>query len=279
MAASGNTFWDKGTLPLSHVLIPLEGIHVHKYYEINTPGHNVRCKTYYVNKAVANNAVIFCTGFAGHKDNRAAEIFAEKALSKHKNLIVVVFNWPAHGDDVKKKLDLIDCDSYLELVISDVKTRFGAQKLYSYTTSFGGYLVLKYISDHGNPFQKIAIRCPAVDMYDVLSRTIMKNNEFDRIMKGKDIPVGFDRKIIVSRSLLDTLKANDIRQRDYLEWADSILIIHGTSDEVVPFDSSKEFADDNLIDFIAVEKADHRFQNPAHMSLANKYVMEFFDFR
>jgi len=252
---------------------------MYKYYEINAPGHNVRCKVYYNERAVADNAVIFCTGFAGHKDNRAAEVFAEKALSKQKNLIVVVFNWPAHGDDVKKKLDLKDCDTYLDLVISDAKTRFGVQKLYSYTTSFGGYLVLKYISEHGNPFQKIAIRCPGVDMYDVLTHTIIRNDELDRIMKGKDVLVGFDRKIVVSRSLLDELKTNDIRQRDFLEWADSILILHGTADEVVPFDSSKAFAEDNLIEFIPVEKADHRFQNPTHMSLANKYVMEFFGFR
>lgn len=252
---------------------------MYKYYEINAPGHNVRCKVYYKERAVADNAVIFCTGFAGHKNNRAAEVFAEKALSKQKNLIVVVFNWPAHGDDVKKKLDLKDCDTYLDLVISDAKTRFGVQKLYSYTTSFGGYLVLKYISEHGNPFQKIAIRCPGVDMYDVLTRTIIRNDELDRIMKGKDVLVGFDRKIVVSRSLLDELKTNDIRQRDFLEWADSILILHGTADEVVPFDSSKAFAEDNLIEFIPVEKADHRFQNPTHMSLANKYVMEFFGFR
>jgi alpha-beta hydrolase superfamily lysophospholipase len=252
---------------------------MYKYYEINAPGHNVRCKVYYKERAVADNAVIFCTGFAGHKDNRAAEVFAERALSKQKNLIVVVFNWPAHGDDVKKKLDLKDCDTYLDLVISDAKTRFGVQKLYSYTTSFGGYLVLKYISKHGNPFQKIAIRCPGVDMYDVLTRTIIRNDELDRIMKGKDVLVGFDRKIVVSRSLLDELKTNDIRQRDFLEWADSILILHGTADEVVSFDSSKAFAEDNLIEFIPVEKADHRFQNPTHMSLANKYVMEFFGFR
>jgi alpha/beta superfamily hydrolase len=83
----------------------------------------------------------------------------------------------------------------------------------------------------------------------------------------------------VSRSLLDELNTNDIRQRDFLEWADSILILHGTADEVVSFDSSKAFAEDNLIEFIPGEKADHRFQNPTHMSLANKYVMEFFGFR
>ena len=250
-----------------------------KYYEINTRGSNIRCKIYYNEKPAADNAVIYCTGFAGHKDNNAAARFAEKLLSKEKNVIVVVFNWPSHGDDVKKKLVLSDCDAYLDLVIQETKASFGAQRLYCYATSFGGYLALKYISEHENPFQKIVLRCPAVDMYDVLTRTIMKGDEYDRIRKGKDVQVGFDRKIAVTRSLLDDLKANDIRRRDYLDYADDILILHGTADEVVPFDSSREFAENNLIEFIPVEGADHRFQSPAHMSGANKRAMEFFSFR
>ena len=249
---------------------------MHKYYEINDHGNNIRCKIYYREKMTAEKAIIYCTGFAGHKDNNAAKEFAEKMLSKYKDVIMLVFNWPAHGDDIKKKLDLSDCDAYLDQVISALKG-LGVQDLYSYATSFGGYLVLKYISEHGNPLRRIALRCPAVDMYDVLTRAIMKNDEYDRIMKGKDVQVGFDRKIIVTRKLLDELKTNDIRQRDYLEEAENILIIHGTADEVVPFDSSRAFAENNVIDFIPVEKADHRFQNPAHRSAANKYTLEFFD--
>ncbi|MBR4163216.1 MAG: prolyl oligopeptidase family serine peptidase [Solobacterium sp.] len=250
---------------------------MNKYYEINGKGNNIRCKVYYNDLNKAEQAVIFGTGFAGHKDNNAAKGFAEKLLSKHKNAIVVVFNWPSHGDDVKKKLVLEDCNIYLDQVIQDVKERFHVEKLYAYSTSFGGYLFLKYISEHGNPFEKISLRCPAVNMYDVLTRTIMKNDELDRIMKGKDVLVGFDRKIIVTKALLDDLKENDIRQRDYIEYADNILIMHGTKDEVVPIEDSKEFAENNLIDFITVENADHRFQNPNHMNLANKYTMEFFD--
>ena len=247
---------------------------IEKYFEINTPGSNIRCKTYSVEKSTADKAVIYCTGFAGHKDNLASRRFAEKLLSKHKDIMVLVFNWPAHGDDVKKKLILDDCMTYLDLVI--LETQKKVQQLYSYATSFGGYLVLKYITEHGNPFKRIALRCPAVDMYDVLTRTVMKSDEFERIMKGKDALVGFDRKIVVTRSLLDTLRANDIRQRDFLEYSESILILHGTADEVVPFADSQDFADNNLIEFIPVEGADHRFQNPVHMSLANKYTMEFF---
>ena len=250
---------------------------IDNYFEINARGNNIRCKAYCREKGAHEKAVIFCTGFAGHKDNGAANRFAEKLLSK-KDAVVVVFNWPAHGDDVKKKLTLADCDTYLELVIQEVRTKFSVRELYAYATSFGGYLVLKYISEHENPFQKIALRCPAVDMYDVLVRSIMKNDEYDRIMKGKDVQVGFDRKIIVTRSLLEELKANDIRQRDFLEYAESILILHGTADEVVPFDDGRMFAENHLIEFIPVENADHRFQNPTHMSLANKHAMEFFGF-
>ena len=251
---------------------------IYSYFEINARGSNIRCKLYCRERGIHEKAVIFCTGFAGHKDNAAANRFAEKLLSK-KDVSVVVFNWPAHGDDVKKKLVLADCDTYLELVIQEVQSAYGVRELYSYATSFGGYLVLKYISEHAIPFQKIALRCPAVDMYGVLSRSIMKNDEYDRIIKGKSVQIGFDRKILVTRSFLEDLRANDIRRRDFLDFADDILILHGTADEVVPFDDSREFAENNLIEFIPVQGADHRFQNPAHMSLANKFVMEFFDFR
>ena len=254
-------------------------MHMHKYYEINEKGNNIRCKVYCKDRPAAQRAVLYCTGFAGHRDNGAAEKFAESVFSRYKDVIVIVFNWPSHGDDVKKKLNLEDCGTYLELVIEDMKTRFGCTELYSYATSFGGYLILKYISEHGNPFRKISLRCPAVYMYDVLTRFIMKNDEYDRIMKGKDLQVGFDRKIIVTKSLLDELQANDIRERDFLEYADDILILHGTKDEVVPFESCREFAENNVIELIPVENADHRFQNPACMSLANRQTMQFFGFQ
>ena len=248
-----------------------------KYYEINELGNNIRCKVYYKDKPAAEDAVIFCTGFAGHKDNKATETFAEKLLSKHKDMSVIVFNWPAHGDDVKKKIELAACDTYLDLVIRDAKERFGVQKLYSYSTSFGGYMVLKYISEHGDPFVKSAIRCPVVDMHGIFIRTIMKGEDMEKLRKGKDVRVGFDRKVNVPLSFLEALKENDIRERDYLDYAEDILILHGTADDVVPFDESREFADNNLIEFVPIENADHRFHNPTHMSLANKYVMEFFE--
>ena len=206
------------------------------------------------------------------------EKFTELATfaANHKDPENDLFLDDVHIDDVKKKLTLVDCDAYLSLVIGDAREKFSEAALYGYATSFGGYLFLKYIHDHGSPFEKTALRCPAVSMYNVLTKAIMRNDEMDRLKKGKEVPVGFDRKIMVGQAFLDELQKYDIREYDYLDYAENLLILHGTKDEVVPFEDSRTFAENNLIEFIPVENADHRFQNQKQMDEAIKQIQNFF---
>lgn len=249
---------------------------MHRYFEINEGGHNIRCKLYCQDLKTIRRVVIFCHGFGGHKDNGAAEKFAERMITKHKGCAMVTFNWPAHGDDVKKKLSLRDCGTYLDLVISHVRQKFDTDELYAYATSFGAYLTLKYVAEHGNPFRKIALRCPAVNMYDVITSAIITPEDQGKLDKGRDIAVGFDRKVLIGLPFLEELKANDIQKLDYLDFAEDILILQGTEDEIVPFSAAHAFAENNLIEFVPVEGADHRFKNPKHMELAIKQILEFF---
>ena len=88
-----------------------------RYFEINERGHNIRCKIYCRDVHTVTSVVIFGHGFGGHKDNNAAARFAEKLTAKHKKSALITFDWPCHGDDVKKKLYLEDCGTYLELVV------------------------------------------------------------------------------------------------------------------------------------------------------------------
>ena len=247
-----------------------------EYFELNENGFNIRCKIYAEKGEMIRKAVLFGHGFGGHKDNKAAERYAGYVLKKHKDAAVITFNWPCHGDDVRKKLTLGDCDTYLDLLIRDTVRKYPEAGLYGYATSFGGYLFMKYIHDHGSPFLKIALRSPAVDMYSVLVHAIMKNDDMDKLRRKKEVPVGFDRKVMVSRSFLDELHAADIRAYDYLDQAENILILHGTKDEVVPFEDSRKFADDNLIEFIPIENADHRYRDQKTMDLAIRHIQDFF---
>ena len=249
---------------------------MHKYFDINESGYSVRCKLYCNNVNAVKRAVIFGHGFGGHKDNKAAERFASKIISKHKDIGVITFNWPCHGDDALGNLILSECDTYLKLVIEYAAKRFETDELYGYATSFGAYLFLKYIDDHGNPFRKIALRCPSIKMYEAMTNRVMTKNDRDKILKGKPVLVGFDRKVKIGNKFLDDLKAADISEIDYIDYADDLLILHGTKDEVIPFDDSALFADRNVIEFVPVQNADHRFTDPKTMDLAIHTIIEFF---
>lgn len=248
-----------------------------RYFEINENGHNIRSKIYYNDLNDVRRVVLFVHGFGGHKDNGAAEKFAQRLLTKYKGVAMITFDLPCHGNDVKRKLSLSDCDTYITLVIAHIKSRFNTGDIYLYATSFGGYLSLKYIAEHGSPFKKSVLRCPAVNMYDAITNNIMTSSDKEKLKKGKDVPVGFDRKITISSAFLEELKNTDVQQFDFLDYAEDMLIIHGDCDEIVPFDASQTFADNNLINFVAVPKADHRFQNPIIMEQAIKEILAFYE--
>ncbi len=247
-----------------------------KVFTINEAPYSVRCILYCNNGISFERVVVCCHGFGGHKESAAMKHFAEYALSKHKDLAVLCFDWPCHGEDARRRMALADCDTYLRLVTAYAKSRLGAKKLYLYATSFGGYLTLKYVAEHGDPFERIALRCPAVNMYEVFTSSIMTEENRALLDKGKDVMVGFDRKIKLSRDFLDEVRDADITSVSYLEYADSILILHGTKDEIVPFSAVRDFAENNVIEFIPVQNADHRFIDPRIMKEAIKQITEFF---
>ena len=249
-----------------------------KYYNINAEGCSIRCKLY-AESMKPERVILYGHGFCGHKDTKAAEHFAARLLEKNRGSALLCFDWPCHGEDVRKVLRLEDCEKYLRLVAEDVHARFAPERLDGYATSFGGYLFLKAVSEGFSSFTKIALRCPAVCMYRVLSSTIMSEESLRQLERGKSALVGFDRKIAVDRVFLESLLAADLMQRDFLPWADDILILHGRLDEIVPFEDVKRFAEDNVIDFVPVEGADHRFQNPKAMELATKEILRFLDLK
>ena len=190
---------------------------------------------------------------------------------------VLAFDWPCHGQDARKKLDLDDCDRYLTLVTDYARSELGAQTLFVFATSFGAYLTLKYISEHENPFCKIALRSAAVRMYEVLDDdNIMTPKERESLDKGKDVQVGFSRKIRITKQFADSLIAADITKRDYLAFSDRIILIHGTKDEIVPIAPVQEFAEENCIPFFPIENTDHRFADPKKMEEATMDVVRFF---
>nr|WP_235658911.1 alpha/beta fold hydrolase [Mannheimia haemolytica] len=219
------------------------------------------------------NVVIVLHGFGSSKDLKSNTKFGERLSSKYKGYAALAFDFPCHGDDARKKLSVEESITYLQLVIDYAKTSLNAKNLYAYGTSFGGYLTLKYLAEKGNPFRKIALRAPAVQIYHSLMNRLSEE-ERQKLAKGREILWGFDRQMKISQAFFDEL--TDITQNDYLDYAEQILILHGTEDEMVALSTSQQFADNNVIELLPIEGADHAFSNPKLMDIAIGKIVEFF---
>lgn len=239
-----------------------------KAFDINENGYSVRCRIMTAVNAREFDRVVICThGFGGNKDAGNITKFAEKELAKYKNDAVIAFDWPCHGKDARKKLVLSECIDYLTMVINYARNTLKADHIYNYSVSFGAYITLKYIAELDDPFSKIALRCPAIPMYDLMKKNV-DASDLEKLEKGKEVMVGFDRKMKVDKELFEDLKKSDVTKYEYFDHADRMLIIHGTKDSTVPIEASEKFAEDNVIEFIPVENADHPFKDPKLMDLA-----------
>ncbi|MDO4490316.1 MAG: alpha/beta hydrolase [Lachnospiraceae bacterium] len=247
-----------------------------KLFDINEGGYSIRCKIYCQDMKKIDKAILFLHGFGSYKDTAALTRFGEKVISKYKTTAVIGFDFPCHGADARKKLMLSECISYLELVKKYVEEQLGTSQIYIYATSFGGFLMLKYIQEKGNPFVKIALRSPALNMHDSLLEHAQKSGQYDKLMKGKEVLLGHERKVKVSLSFFEEIRETDPKEMEYLDFADDLMILHGTEDETVPFDVVEKFAEDNVIEFVSFE-GDHRVRNPKTMDFIIHTIITFFE--
>ena len=246
-----------------------------KYFDITRPGLSIKCKLCTGDSHTFSDVVISCHGFGGNKDNAATEKLAQTLLPVRKDAAILSFDLPCHGNDVKQKLDLEDCLLYLDTVMGYARTELQAQRLFCFANSFGGYLALLRLHREGCAFEKTLLRCPAVGIGEILKRDLAATNQVDLLAK-KDAVLGFERKMKISARFVGQLEENDLSKWDYSQLTENLLILHGTKDELVSHDEVEAFADQNGIDFLSIENADHMFRNPSKLREVLDYTMEFF---
>lgn len=248
-----------------------------KYFDINQQGYSIRCKIYYNKDPHDHSDVVIATyGFGGNKDNKAIEKFADRITTKYKGYVVVCFDWPCHGADARNQLKIEECMQYMGMVTNYVREELKAERIYNYSSSLGAYITLRSLHETGvNPFDRIAFRCPAIKFYDAMAQNITED-DWTRLNKGKEILRGHDRKIKITKEFLEDLKVHDVSTYDYMDFAEDIIMIHGTKDEAIPIAAVEDFSENNIIELYTVQNADHPFSNPDYMDFAIMKMIEFF---
>ena len=223
--------------------------------------------------------VLFTHGFSSSKDGHSALTFAEYSFPYFKDFIYMAFDWPGHGESKSDALRLDKCTEYMNCVLDYLKEKYPALPVYVYGTSFGGYLPLKYIYEHGMKFEKAALRCPAVNMFEVLTGSIFEAGQLSRIMAGETLDIGLGDTVKVSREYLKDLEQFDVSSKDYTKYCGRLLILQGTKDELVPYETVRRFAECNNIEFHEYPGADHRYTDDDDMRKAVKDIADYFELK
>lgn len=156
-----------------------------KYFDIVGSGYSVKCKLYCADANSIKKLLSPATASAAARRTRRAKRVAERMLPVHKDAALLSFDWPCHGEDVKPRFTLADCDTYLTAVLEYARERFAPESISFNGTSFGGYAVLKYMHEHGSPFDSVVLRCPAVNLHEIFTGLYLTENDLDKLRPGE----------------------------------------------------------------------------------------------
>lgn len=222
-----------------------------------------------------DSLVILCHGFADDKDSSYNRLISERIMESDLRAAAISFDLPCHGDDGGDVLLLEECDVYIRTVTDFAREAFEPEHIYAVGISFGAYLILKYISEHGDPYERAAFLSAAVTIHDILLHFIMTEEERKALKKGETVMAGFDVKVPVTAAFVSGLHDADIREMDLSDVRNEILLVHGVDDEVVSYSDIKRFSEDQGIQLVSVPGADHRFLDEEKMEYALEKICGF----
>ena len=239
---------------------------MNKCLELN---NKIKVKLFIPEGEAKKEVFIIAHGFGSSKDGSSTETVARKLNDN--NYIAVSFDFPGHGESIEpiEKLTVENCISYINDVIKYIKNEFKNYDISILATSFGAYITInKLIKDDINEFKNIVLRCPAIDMKNILKNVLIKG-DIEKFKSDGRIKAGLEGKTELTYSFYEDLCKNDILK--LYNKKEKILILQGTEDDVAPIQDTYEFVkkDNENIKLIPLEGVKHKMSNEELEELMN----------
>ena len=221
--------------------------------------------------------IVAMHGFCGDKESSCIKLLEERANKVGIGLIR--FDWPGHGESETDGFNfrVENCLRDLESVVGYLKEHYLDAELVAFATSFGGYITLLYNYYHKDTFSHIILRSPAIKMHEVVSNSIL-NSEIRKELAEKGFFIyGFERKMEITSELLGDLERFDLLNLYEGEKLENVSIIHGTEDDLVPFENSESFASQHGCQLNPVYGADHRYKKDGELEKVMEITFEILD--
>lgn len=228
-------------------------------------------------EGTAEKTVLAVHGFGGSKESLAIEGLAERLCPA--GFRVAAPDLPCHGERCEPESELTPERCLADIIAVKQELMKDSGELYAFATSFGGCCILRLTELYGNPFRRIVLRVPAVNMADSLLRCMKlfqpdftledaeKNGFHVRMSRELDIPFSFYERL---------LELNEVRH--CAAWdIPEILTVYAGRDELVSRRDTEEFLRLNPnIRSLCIEESGHRMnQKPEYLQTALDRAAEF----
>ena len=192
--------------------------------------------------------VIYCHGLGS--DKSLVNRFSKDLLNK--NIGVVSFDFPGHGDDKTdfSFFNLSLCIEYLEEVIEYVKNKYNVP-ICLFGSSFGGFVILNRLIRRNNDIDKTILMCPAINFCEIME--LKSGISIDYFDTNEFMPLYNNIKIYKDAYLEFKNGDKKIREGEFR----NISIIQGMIDKTVSYDDIRDFCLRNKLELITIEKGKH----------------------
>lgn len=192
--------------------------------------------------------VIYCHGLGANKI--WATRFYDYLLTN--KIGIISFDFPGHGED---KTDFVYfnlslCISYLEEMIDYVKIKYNVP-IYSFGSSFGGFVILNKLIKTDINIKKAMLMCPAINFCEIIERKL--GISLDYFNTNEFVPLYNNIKIYKDAYLEFKNDNNAVKNYEF----QNVSIIQGTLDRTVLYDDISKFCKKNNLKLTTIEGGKH----------------------
>lgn len=220
--------------------------------------------------------VLISHGFGSTKESPTVKLMSE--VLKKKGMGFLAFDFPAHGESPVDGEDftLDNCLDDLSSAEEEITKKAPEAKIYYFSSSFGAYINLLYLTLRPYRGSKSFLRCSAVDMPGILRSNLTEAIQKDCEKQSYTLLTeGFTKPLKLTETFYNQLQAHDVFEM-YQPGKCKLMIVHGTEDESARPDKTKAFEEKFRIPTLWIQGADHTFSGEGMMAQVAEAAVTFF---
>ena len=229
----------------------------------------------YVSKINGNEKkiVIINHGFGSSKSSPIAQMLLEK-MPNYK-IGVISFDFPAHGDSPvdTEKLSIENCISDLESIEKYVQSIAPSTELCYFSSSFGAYINLQFLSTKEHKGKLSFLRSAAVNMPELFNHPTPEQS--NQIKSTGFLNLPFDKPLKLTPTFIADLQAHNLFEI-YKPGFTKVQMIHGENDVTINPKKAQDFAKKFNIDITMVPNGGHRLMKAKQPKMVFDLALKMF---